>query len=137
MTQLTFDFSTSTHSCIASFGFTSNASGREQEVSQAVSPRVAETQSEYQPARQDRRTDASGNRSPIHHTERSLSLYDSGRKELHHIGDLVHAVIDRYEIVHRRRAARIAREKAAREQADRAHMVQEFVAARDSAYATV
>ena len=132
MTQLTFDFSTNAHSYIASFGFDSNSRGRQQD----VSPRVAETQNEYQPARQDCRADASGNRSQIRHTDRSLSLYDSDRKELHHIGDLVHAVIDRYEIVHRRRAVRIAREKAAREQADRTRMVQELVSVRDPAYAT-
>ena len=41
---------------------------------------------------------------------RSLPLYDAKNSELHHIGDLAQAVIDRYDIVRRRRAARLRRE---------------------------
>jgi len=52
-------------------------------------------------------------RTPAVRTGQSLSLYEDGRKDLHHIGDLAQAVLDRYEIVHRRRAARLARERAA------------------------
>lgn len=46
----------------------------------------------------------------------SLPLYDSNRTELHHIGDLAQAVLDRYDIVRRRRAARLRREAIARQQ---------------------
>jgi hypothetical protein len=46
---------------------------------------------------------------------KSLSLYTPDNSELHHIADLAKAVIDRYDIVHRRRAARLARERAARQ----------------------
>lgn len=49
---------------------------------------------------------------PVVRTGQSLSIYNDGRKDLHHIGDLAQAVLERYEIVHRRRAARLARERA-------------------------
>ncbi len=47
---------------------------------------------------------------------KSLPLYDANHSELHHIGDLAQAVIDRYDIVRRRRAARLRREALARQQ---------------------
>lgn len=43
---------------------------------------------------------------------RSLPLYDAKNSELHHMGDLAQAVLDRYDIVRRRRAARLRREAA-------------------------
>ena len=45
---------------------------------------------------------------------RSLPLYDARQGELHHAGDLARAVLARYELVHRRRAARLRREALAR-----------------------
>jgi hypothetical protein len=52
---------------------------------------------------------------------RSLPLYDAKNSELHHMGDLAQAVLDRYDIVRRRRAARLRRE-AALAQRDQASM---------------
>lgn len=103
MTQLTFDFSTSTnystsaavHSPVQVASKTRKIVEPRPRRNASVSPRVVPV-----------------NAQPIR-TGQSLSLYESGRKDLHHIGDLAQAVIDRYEIVHRRRAARIARERAA------------------------
>lgn len=42
-----------------------------------------------------------------------LPLYDPAQGELHRIGDLAQLVLARYDIVHRRRAARLRRAQAA------------------------
>lgn len=110
MTQLTFDFSATT-------GFSSSNS--------RLALLVRETKTrEANPERHEKaaqpsavHTSAKARKANTIRTGQSLSLYESGRKDLHHIGDLAQAVINRYEIVNRRRAARLAREKAAREQA--------------------
>ncbi|WP_164102453.1 hypothetical protein [Candidatus Laterigemmans baculatus] len=43
----------------------------------------------------------------------SLPLYEPAQGELHRIGDLAQVVLARYEIVHRRRAARLRRARSA------------------------
>lgn len=105
MTQMTFDFSTT--------GFTTGTS--------SLTLLVRESKNQPSPAEaryvpQPKRPTTSVSKPTGIRTGQSLSLYDSGRKDIQHIGDLAQAVINRYEIVHRRRAARLAREKAAREQ---------------------
>lgn len=47
---------------------------------------------------------------PTTTSNRSLSLYDSQRRELKQIGDLAQLVVARYDIVRRRREARLQRE---------------------------
>lgn len=63
---------------------------------------------------------ASPRREPTPETSRatppfsgSLPLYDPAQGELHRIGDLAQLVLARYEIVHRRRRARLRRAQVA------------------------
>lgn len=104
MTQLTFDFS-------AGSGFSVGGGN----VALLVRENSRDAPVDVDPPVKVERLATSSRKTRQIRTGQSVSLYDSGRKDLHHIGDLAKSVIDRYEIVHRRRAARLAREKAARD----------------------
>lgn len=79
-------------------------------------PVVTPSRQTVSPAGQthDAEPSVTGSRSAALPLSDSLPLYDPQQGELHRIGDLAQLVLARYELVHRRRAARRRQACAAR-----------------------
>ena len=108
MTQLTFDFSGSAATCTI-VAPTPTRSNRQQ-----ATPLTASRQQDSDrrsAARQEAHSQRSSEPRCLHG---SLPLHDPNRGEIHHLGDLAQLVVARYDIVRRRREARLAREAARR-----------------------